>query len=1772
MVTITGTTGNDIIDEAAQGGVTNQSSTINALAGDDLIISLRKAPYFVGPTPFSIADTVDGGDGIDTLRIGTLLNNWSLSGGFFTEFGVGGANWTVSASNVEQFDIITARASSSATFGNGNDRLDASAVGYTGTGNYSMGAGDDTALFSRSYNTIDMGSGNDLMSIDYSWTGNAVYLTQGFAGSLATGYSSTYYIAGNPSQTSFSGVERFNIASGTGADTLQTGDGDDSIASGAGNDAVIAGAGNDIVDGGLGTDTLSIDLSDEAQGVAIDLSLAGAQQVGGTGSITGFESFAGSVKGSAFGDSFIETIVSYDATFDTGAGDDLVQVARGTDTVNMGAGNDRLVLNYAHGNAVYMSVGLTGSLAAGYAGTYYIAGNPAQAAFTGVENFTITTAQSGDTLFTGDGNDVISTAAGNDEITVAGGTNIVDGGIGTDALSIDLSGQAQATTINLALAGEQLSGGTGSVTNVESFIGSVVGSAFGDTLIETAVSFAATFDTGAGDDLVQVARGSDAVNMGAGNDRLVLNYTHGNAVYMTVALTGSLAAGYAGTYYIAGNPAQAAFTGVENFTITTAQSADALFTGDGNDVIATAAGNDEITVAGGTNIVDGGADVDALSIDLSGQTQGTTINLALAGEQLSGGTGSVTNVESFIGSVVGSAFADTLIETAVSFAATFDTGAGDDLVAVARGSDTVNMGDGNDRLVLNYTHGNAVYMTVGLTGSLAAGYAGTYYIAGNPAQASFTGVENFTITTAQSGDTLFTGDGNDVISTAAGNDEITVAGGTNIVDGGADIDALSIDLSGQAQGVTINLALAGAQQSGGTGSVTNVESFIGSVVGSAFADTLIETAVSFAANFDTGDGDDVVQVARGSDTIAMGAGNDRLVLNYTHGNAVYMTVGLTGSLAAGYAGTYYIAGNPAQAAFTGVENFTITTAQSADTLTTGDGNDVINAGAGGDAIVVAGGNDTVDAGDGNDSVDGGAGNDILGGGLGIDLLTYASATAGITISLAIATAQATGGSGSDTVSGFENVTGSAYNDVLTGDGGNNILSGGDGDDILVGGAGNDTLGGGNGVDSVSFAGATSAVNVNFATSTITGGAGIGSDTLSSIEGAVGTNFNDSLTGNAGANNLSGSGGNDTIDGGAGDDMIEGGIGNDTLAGGNGVDTLTYASATARVVVNLSTVAGQSTVGAGTDTVSGFENLIGTAFNDTLSGTATANVIAGGLGLDLINGLGGNDTLLGGDGNDTLQGGDGDDSIDGGAGATDIASYAAAATEVTVSLLAVGAQATGGAGNDTLTGIEGLLGSAFDDTLTGDANANSLSGGTGNDTISGDLGNDFIDGGSGLDTLDYSLVGAGITLNLISQSAQNTGGAGSDTVRGIENVIGTAFNDVITGNEFGNVFTGGDGDDALVGGLGNDTLNGGAGIDTANYASATAGVKVNLTILTAQSTVGAGSDTLSGIENLNGTGFDDQFTGDGANNNLVGNGGNDLLVGGNGDDIVNGGAGSDTASYATATTGVTVNLATATAQNTIGAGFDTFLSIENLVGSTLNDTLTGSTQVNTISGGTGDDTIDGGSSNDIVDGGSGNDILLGGNGDDLLTPGAGNDSVNGGAGIDTILYGVTAGGVTVNLGLATAQTVGGGQGIDTIVNVENISGSTFGDTLTGSAVANVLTGGGGKDTLAGAGGNDRFVYLATGDSTVGANADRITDLNAGDILDLSGIDANANTVGTNEAFAQVAAFSNVAGQFTLAFDGGSNTTTLLGDTDGNGVADFSVLFTGDVTALTGSWVL
>ncbi|EZP32769.1 retention module-containing protein [Pseudomonas sp. RIT288] len=134
--------------------------------------------------------------------------------------------------------------------------------------------------------------------------------------------------------------------------------------------------------------------------------------------------------------------------------------------------------------------------------------------------------------------------------------------------------------------------------------------------------------------------------------------------------------------------------------------------------------------------------------------------------------------------------------------------------------------------------------------------------------------------------------------------------------------------------------------------------------------------------------------------------------------------------------------------------------------------------------------------------------------------------------------------------------------------------------------------------------------------------------------------------NAGDGNdvLTAGSGNNEMHGGAGNDLLYSGPGNDMLDGGTGIDTVSYAHATAGVTVNLGLLGAQNTLGAGTDTLTGIENLVGSNFNDTLTGDNNNNVINGGLGNDILNGGGGDDLLIGGMGNNTLTGGPGADTF------------------------------------------------------------------------------------------------------------------------------------------------------------------------------------------------------------------------------------------------------------------------------------------------------------------------------------------------------------------------------------------------------------------------------------------------------------------------------------------------------------------------------------------------
>jgi len=218
-------------------------------------------------------------------------------------------------------------------------------------------------------------------------------------------------------------------------------------------------------------------------------------------------------------------------------------------------------------------------------------------------------------------------------------------------------------------------------------------------------------------------------------------------------------------------------------------------------------------------------------------------------------------------------------------------------------------------------------------------------------------------------------------------------------------------------------------------------------------------------------------------------------------------------------------------------------------------------------------------------------------------------------------------------------------------------------------------------------------------------------------------------------------------------------------------------------------------------------------------------------------------------------------------------------------------------------------------------------GIGQDTIHNDgaiVGN--IDLGNGNDTFD----GAGTVQGTIY------GGLADDTI------TGTAGNDVIfgdnavqSGQDGNDVIHAGGGNDVLTGGLGNDVLDGGSGIDTIAYATAPVGVTVNLAITGSQDTVGAGTDTITNVENVTGSAFDDTLTGDAGNNVLAGGDGNDTIKGGGGNDTLNGGDGTDTAAYSGLHTDYTVadsgGTPTSVSDTSAGTpdGSDTLTGIEKL---------------------------------------------------------------------------------------------------------------------------------------------------------------------------------------------------------------------------------------------------
>ena len=330
--------------------------------------------------------------------------------------------------------------------------------------------------------------------------------------------------------------------------------------------------------------------------------------------------------------------------------------------------------------------------------------------------------------------------------------------------------------------------------------------------------------------------------------------------------------------------------------------------------------------------------------------------------------------------------------------------------------------------------------------------------------------------------------------------------------------------------------------------------------------------------------------------------------------------------------------------------------------------------------------------------------------------------------------------------------------------------------------------------------------------------------------------------------------------------------------------------------------------------------------------------------------------------------------------------------------------------------------------------------SGNASASGTAGDDIIVAidPSGSNTLE-GLGGSDVIL----------GGGGDDTLDGGEGA------DVLTGGTGADNVDGGAGDDTLIyhEGDGVDTLTGGDGTDTLSYLG-TSGDDHLSVAYDGNAITGIEDGTVAGIENVNAEMFDSASETDG-----------------------------DTLDYgATSTNGVNVNLLTGSA-----SGFSYIRNIENVIGTAAADTIQGDNDPNRLVGNDGADTLRGGFGGDRLEGGGGDDRLYGEAGDDVLVGGdstsggspiTGYDRLDGGAGVDTASYVDASAAVTVDLSLVGPQNTSGA-GNDWLIDIENLIGSNFSDTLTGNNSNNVLDGGGGAggdsdDLMIGLGGDDTYI--------------------------------------------------------------------------------------------------
>ncbi len=1281
----------------------NGNDIIFGEEGKDIVIGGAGDDFLHGG---SESDTISGGDGNDNI-LGASGND-AIAGEAGNDMIDGGAG----------DDEISGGIGNDIILGNeGNDRI----TGDAGSDTIFGGAGNDTIDGGDDNDFIDGGDDNDFID-----GGDGIDIISG-------GQGNDYIVGGNGDDYIDGGLGDDVVVAGSGDDTVIGGMGNDYIKGSDGNDYIDAGYGDDIIEGGKGNNTL-------AGGAGNDIYVF-TNDVDDNNNVInetlGLDSILLKWNDTSFNLSNLQLLKNENNLEISYEGRRIITV--NNQFLNADLAIEKIILP----GGLYIALSAVTYDETTHLGNFSTSNfenNEINQTITTKENFITDNTQTSNIFWNDTFLQKLSNVAYDEQL---GDKNSNDYYNGTGITSFfrnrgKWGGKYSVYKLDQPgnIDGTERIGSDENIGNDK-----LVGSYWDERI-----------DGKSGDDVLVGNSGNDTVIGGAGNDWVFGGDGNDN-------LDG-------------GTDSDVVFGGDGNDIAAGGSGDDAIIAGDGNDVVSGGQGNDWIDAGAGDDNVNGDEGND---IVLSGDGN-DTVNGGQGNDILHGGLGNdAINGGAGDDVIYGDGGNDSL-----------DGGDGNDIIYAGGDISSLNGNDGDDRIIASSAaevlNGGTGIDTISYVNSTAAVNVNltTNVVSGGFAEGdrivNFENIEGSNHNDELIGnekDNLISGnDGDDTIIAGSGNDKITGGTGSDYLDGGDGIDTISyVDSTA---GVNINIETNTA--SGGFANGDRIANFeiLG---GSNFNDNLTgNQADNFIAGgagddiINGGDGNDVINGDDGNDVVNGGNGNDVIngglgfdMISYATSISLVRINLLIGVFLGGFAEGDVVSNVEA-----------IEGSNYADDLTGNAGDNAIYGGAGNDVIHGADGNDTINGNAGQDYIYGengddriivSSGNDYMDGGLGVDTIAFIESTVAVTVNMETNIANDILGN-NYTLSNFEGIEGSNYNDNLTGNLGNNIILGAAGDDRINGGAGADTLDGGAGNDTVSYVNSTAGVKVNIETNVASGGFAEG-DRISNFEHIEGSNYNDELTGNSADNYIvggsgndiiSGNAGRDTIYGGEGDDIISGGNSGDKLDGGNGIDTLSYANSPSYVRVNLQENA-TSNGFAADDKIANFENIEGSNYADYLSGNSANNVIYGGASGDTISGDGGNDTIIGGSGADNINGGDGIDTI----------SYITSGEKINISLL-LNRFSGGDAENDTVAGVENVIGSNYNDIIAGNSGNNALIGGSGNDTIAGNDGDDSIDGGAGIDNLTGGFGNDKFIFNNISDSLNNARDVITDFIHGQDKIV------------------------------------------------------------------------------------------------------------------------------------------------------------------------------------------------------------------------------------------------------------------------------------------------------------------------------------------------------------------------------------------------------------------